>query len=206
VTTAHTIGHGARSADEFLETLLGARIDVVLDVRRFPGSRRHPHFGRAEIERRLAGVAVGYEWWGEELGGRRRASVESRHTALRVAALRAFADHMDSPEFAHALARVHERAARERIALMCAETLWWRCHRRMISDALALAGVEVVHLISPAQRQAHKLHDTVRLDGRGRPTYDAGAATLGAREPSTTQPGASWDETAGSSTSSMRRI
>ncbi|CAN5674354.1 DUF488 domain-containing protein [soil metagenome] len=175
--TVYTVGHGTRTIEELIGILLEAGAEVVVDVRRFPGSRRHPHFARESLERSLPGAGVAYEWWGEELGGRRSPPKEaaSRHASLRVAAFRNFADHMDSPAFERALTRLRDRCAQTSVAIMCAETLWWRCHRRMISDALVVGGAEVVHLVAPGTSQPHKLFEVLRLDEQGRLCYDAGS-------------------------------
>jgi len=128
----------------------------VLDVRRFPGSRRHPQFSRDELARSLADVEIGYRW-DERLGGRRKGVPDSPNVGLRNAAFRAYADHMQTPEFGTALAQLLEDAAREPTAAMCAESLWWRCHRRLIADAAALLhGVEVRHLLPDGRQQAHR--------------------------------------------------
>jgi uncharacterized protein (DUF488 family) len=95
-----------------------------------------------------------------------------------VAAFRSYADHMDTAGFRSALKRLERDAAMDRLAIMCAETLWWRCHRRLIADALALDGLTVVHLIGPGKIQEHKLQESVRRDGEGLPVYDAGKPTL----------------------------
>ncbi len=174
-----TIGHGARTTTALIELLTAADVGTVVDVRRFPGSRRHPHLAREALERDLPRVGIAYEWWGETLGGRRRAGAESRHSAIRNSSFRAYADHMDGREFRDALGRLEERAsAGEVLALMCAETLWWRCHRRMIADALVLDGHEVVHVVGPEQLQHHEPMPEMRADEQGRPVYDAGAAAL----------------------------
>jgi uncharacterized protein (DUF488 family) len=170
----YTVGHGTRTADELLDVLSSASVGRLVDVRRHPGSRRHPQFGRAALERFLQARGVAYEWRGAELGGRRRApEAPSRHTALRNRSFRNFADHMDTDEFRAALERL-ERDARHNppLAILCAETLWWRCHRRMIADALVMHGMEVTHLVDERTSQSHQLHGAVRADAEGRPIYD----------------------------------
>jgi len=165
----YTIGHGTRATDELVAVLRDAAVERLVDVRRFPGSRRNPHLSREALERNLP---VAYEWWGEELGGRRRGAPESRHPAWRNDAFRAYADWMDTPVFHDALDRL---LADERpTTVMCAETLWWRCHRRLIADAATLRGAEVVHLLDVGQPQAHVLHEAVRPDEEGCPVYDRG--------------------------------
>jgi uncharacterized protein (DUF488 family) len=169
----HTIGHGARPIEEFVGLLRSALVEVLGDVRRFPGSRRHPQFSREPLAAALAVAGIRYEWQGEVLGGRRSARAGSRHTALRDAGFVGYADHTDSPEFRHAVADLARRAgAGERIAVMCAETLWWRCHRSFVADALVSRGVEVVHLMTPGQSQQHRYHATLRLGEDGWPVYD----------------------------------
>lgn len=169
-----TIGHGARTLDELVETLRESGVRRLVDVRRFPGSRRHPDFSRASLERTLPAAGPEYEWAGETLGGRRRASRTSRHPAWRVEGFRAYADWMDGDVFRDALAALEEEARTTSVAVMCAETLWWRCHRRLIADALALHGFEVVHLLGPGKSQPHVIHPQLRVDPDGRPVYDRG--------------------------------
>jgi uncharacterized protein (DUF488 family) len=180
VVRIFTVGHGTRSVAELIEVLDSARVGIVADVRRFPGSRRHPQFGRSSLEEVLPIHSIAYEWWGEELGGRRAsAGRPSRHPALVNAGFRNFADHMDTPQFRTALQEFERKAgAGPPVAIMCAETLWWRCHRRMIADALTLDGVEVIHLLDARSRQQHRLHTAVRSDDAGRPVYDVGALAL----------------------------
>ena len=176
VTTVHTVGHGTKTTEELLGVLRSTDIETLIDVRRFPGSRRHPHLGREGLERALPAAGLAYEWWGEELGGRRsgRRDAPSRHPAWRNASFRAYADHMDTPEFRTALERLVLAAGERRIAIMCAETVWWRCHRRLIADALVVRGVEVVHLLSERRSEPHKLHEAARADEEGRVVYDVG--------------------------------
>lgn len=171
-----TIGHGTRTIEELVEILRSAGVSRLIDVRRFPGSRRNPHLAGEQLERSLPDHGIAYEWWGEELGGRRSSTPEtSRHPAWKVAGFRAYADYMDTDEFRTALLRL-EKDARggPPLAIMCAETLWWRCHRRLISDALVADGVEVVHLVDRDERQSHSLAEFARIDERGQPVYDVG--------------------------------
>lgn len=172
-----TVGHGTRSLEEFLELLGGAGVAGVIDVRRFPASRRHPHFTREPLERALLTAGLSYAWEGDALGGRRNRpqGQPTRHPAWRNAAFQAYADYMDTPEFREGLSRLEDAARRDPpVAIMCAETLWWRCHRRLIADALTVDGIEIVHLIGPGATQRHELHGALRVDDRGRPTYDVG--------------------------------
>lgn len=138
----YTVGHGTRPLDELVAVLADAGVQLLVDVRRYPGSRRNPQFSRESLE----GTIHAYEWWGDTLGGRRREVSESHHPDLRNAAFRAYADYMDTPEFRRAFDALLARARARTTAIMCAETPWWRCHRRLIADASVLAGVDVVHL------------------------------------------------------------
>ena len=169
-----TVGHGTRSVAELVAVVVDAAVPLVVDVRRFPGSRRHPHLGRVALERDLPSSGIAYEW-SEALGGRRRRSPGSRHRAWRNDAFAGYADHMETPEFGQAL---EDLLARLPLAVMCAETLLWRCHRRLIADAATLAGVKVVHLLDVGKSQPHRLHPDVRSDELGRPVYDGGQGRL----------------------------
>ncbi|HZN18926.1 MAG TPA: DUF488 domain-containing protein [Micromonosporaceae bacterium] len=167
-----TIGHGARATGAFLEVLREAGATVLVDVRRYPGSRHHPQFNRRALAAALAEAGIGYEWQGEELGGRRSRVPGSRHTALRDEALAGYADHMDTPVFRTAAEALAARVGTDRPAVMCAETLWWHCHRMLVADALTMRGVAVGHLRELGRREPHRLHPTVRQGDDGWPVYD----------------------------------
>ena len=167
--TLYTVGHGTRTTEELLAVLQSAGVVRLADVRRFPGSRRNPHLSREA----LAADVPGYEWWGEELGGRRSRAAATRHPAWRNDAFRAYADYMDSAAFRDALVRL--LSAPEPTAVMCAETLWWNCHRRLIADAAVSQGVDVVHLLDVGKSQPHKVSDGYRVGDDGWPVYDVGA-------------------------------
>ena len=172
-STIYTIGHGTRSLDELIAVLHWGGVQLLVDVRRWPGSRRHPHFARESLEQALPHQGISYEWRGENLGGRRdRSKTATRHPAWHNASFQAYADYMDTNEFRAALGELEQRSPEVAQALMCAETLWWKCHRRLISDALALRGVDVDHLMKVGTREAHKLHPNVRRDSDGWPVYD----------------------------------
>jgi len=172
-----SIGHGARELDEFLDTLREARIALLADVRSFPGSRRHPQFGAKALAVALAAAGLEYVHL-VGLGGRREPREDSPHRALRVAAFRGYADHMATDEFARDYARLTELAGERRTAFMCAETLWWRCHRRMIADRLTVDGWTVTHLLGPNKSAPHALWDAARIDD-GHLVYDEGTLALG---------------------------
>jgi uncharacterized protein (DUF488 family) len=173
MATIYTVGHGAQSIDDFLAILQEANIQVLVDVRRYPGSRRHPQFGREALSRHLIGVRIRYEWWGESLGGRRMSAPGSpdRHAAWKDESFRAYAAHMETPEFRKKLGDLLKLAADHRVAIMCAESLWWRCHRRLIADAAIVSGSEVIHL-QKGKRQLHELTDWARVDQNGVLIYE----------------------------------
>jgi uncharacterized protein (DUF488 family) len=169
----YTIGHGNRPLEEFTSLLAAFGVRCLVDVRAFPGSRRHPHFGRSELEQSLPAAGIEYVWEGAALGGRRRPRPDSPHVAMRNASFRAYADHMESAEFDEGVERVLERAASLRSAIMCAERLPWQCHRYMISDYLVAHGVEVRHLIDRNPPRAHSVRAEARVQEDGRLVYDA---------------------------------
>jgi uncharacterized protein (DUF488 family) len=178
VATIFTVGHGTRTTEELIEVLRDAGGGRLIDVRRFPGSRRHPHFAREALETSMPAAGIVYEWRGEELGGRRsKKRGPSRHPAWRNAGFQAYADYMDTPEFRAGLQRLEaDETSDPSVAIMCAESLWWRCHRRLISDALTLRGHDVIHLMRVGERERHKLHPAVRVDESGFAVYDVGYA------------------------------
>ena len=158
VTVLYTVGHGARSLDEFVAVVRDGGVGRIVDVRRYPGSRRHPHFGRDAMAAELPLRGVHYEWRGDVLGGRRQPAEPTRHPEWRDPGFRGYADYMDTPEFAvalEALLAAADAGGEPPLAVMCAETLWWRCHRRLIAEAAVAAGAEVVHLLGVGQQQAH---------------------------------------------------
>jgi uncharacterized protein (DUF488 family) len=164
-----TIGHSTRTIGEVIALLRENGVGLVVDVRRFPGSRRHPQFGREALAASLAEAGIAYRHE-EALGGRRSSDPSagaSPNTAWRVAAFRAYADYMSTPAFRAALDRLIADAEQTRPAIMCAEAVPWRCHRRLITDALLARGVPVLDIIGPgpaaaAQRSPHAV---VQPDG-----------------------------------------
>lgn len=174
-----TAGHGARPIGAFLAVLVTAGIGTLVDVRRFPGSRRHPQFGREALRESVVRTGLAYSWRGETLGGRRQPHPGSRHTALRNASFAAYADYMDTTAFRAAADELVEAAATDRQAVMCAETVWWHCHRMLIADALVLRGATVEHLMEPGVSRPHRLTAGVRRGPDGWPVYDAQPALPG---------------------------
>jgi uncharacterized protein (DUF488 family) len=173
-----TVGHGTLGQAQLVDLLREAGVQQVVDVRRFPGSRRHPHVAREALQRSLPEAGVGYRWE-ERLGGRRSVPAGSPDLALRNAAFRGYAGHMRSGEFAAAVDDLLAGAARERTAVMCSESVWWRCHRRLVADFVALArGLPVEHLMHDRRLHPHRPTDGVRLAPDGLLVYDAGADSL----------------------------
>lgn len=160
-----TVGHGAASADELGDLLAGTGIEVVVDVRRYPGSRRHPQFNQGELSRWLGERGIGYLWL-EGLGGRRRVSADSENTGLRNHQFQGYADHMASQEFRAAVRDLVELASSSSVAVMCAESLWWRCHRRLLADYLVLVeGASVEHLTHQGALVSHAETPGARREG-----------------------------------------
>ena len=151
-----TIGHGTRPAEELVEMLRTAGVETLVDVRRFPGSRRNPQFNQAALAATLSGAGIAYRH-AQELGGRRANEPgEERFACIRVAAFRSYAARMGTEPWQQALeAALGEPSP----CFMCAETPWWRCHRRLIAELLTARGHEVIHLIRPGESQAHRMYD-----------------------------------------------
>ena len=161
-----TIGHSTRTLAELLALLAEFEATTLVDVRRFPGSRRYPHFGGPALARYLAEAGVGYAHE-PDLGGRRDPSAASVNTAWRVAAFRGYADHMASPEFRAGLERVLALSEAGRPVIMCAEAVPWRCHRQLIADTLVSRGVAVRHILGSGQERAHELNPSARPGPNG---------------------------------------
>ena len=175
----HTLGHSTLALEDFLALLAAHTIDTIADVRRFPASRRHPHFAREPLAASLVARGVAYSWL-PALGGRRDPKPASPHVAWRNASFRAYADHMDSAEFAEGLAALSSLARDRRAAIMCAEAVPWRCHRQLIADILLVRGVEVLH-VTGGHADAHRLTPFARPEGC-RVVYDRGVpGTLASR-------------------------
>ena len=151
-----TIGHSTHPIEEFLAILEAHGVEALLDVRRFPGSRRLPQFQSAALESALAARGIAYRWL-PALGGRRRPDADSPNVAWRNPSFRAYADHVASEEFAEGLFELTMIAGGLRSAVMCAEVLWWRCHRRLISDVLVSLGETVLHVRGEEPAEAHRL-------------------------------------------------
>lgn len=168
-----TLGHGTAGADELARLIREAGIEQVVDVRTVPKSRRHPHFWREEMERWIPALGGSAYVWQPALGGFRPAHRESSNVALRNPSFRGYADYMETDVFASALGELLVGAAGVRTAIVCSETLWWRCHRRLISDAAELLhGVEVRHLMHDGKLRPHVRTAGVRTMPDGTLRYD----------------------------------
>jgi uncharacterized protein (DUF488 family) len=160
--TVHTIGHSTRAIGAIIELLKAHQIGLVLDVRRWPASRRLPHFNRESLQAALRREGVGYLWRGD-LGGFRKPAPDSPNRAWRVGAFRAYADFMLSSEFQTIMHEVEELAATRRIALMCAEAVPWRCHRQLLADAFLARDWTVRHIMDNGCHD-HKLPAFAQLE------------------------------------------
>ena len=159
----YTIGHSTRPWDDFVDLLRENAIACLVDVRRFAGSRRNPQFSPLDMGRELPAAGIEYLPM-PEFGGRRKAEPDSRNGAWRVEAFRGYADYMASDEFALARERLMRQAHEARTSVMCAEAVWWRCHRRLISDDFTARGWTVQHIMAPGKLQQHILNPAAVMD------------------------------------------
>jgi uncharacterized protein (DUF488 family) len=173
-----TFGHGTATAERMTELLRGAGVAALVDVRTAPASRRHPHVARAELERWLPEAGISYRW-DKRLGGFRKASADSPDTAWREDMFRGYAAHMRTEGFRAAVDEVLDQARTGSTAVMCAESLWWRCHRRLLADFVTAArGVPVRHLLHDGRTEEHRLSPGLRRRDDGLLVYDAGQPPL----------------------------
>ena len=178
MTTIRTFGHGTATQAELLDRLLAAGVQLVIDVRIAPGSKRHPHVGKDSLAQWLPAAGVGYRWE-KRLGGFRKLAQDSPDVALRNDSFRAYAGHMRTPEFAAAIDALLLDAEASAAAVMCSESVWWRCHRRLVADFLELSrAVEVGHLMPDGRLVRHVSTDGLRRREDGLLVYDAGASPL----------------------------
>ena len=161
--TVHTIGHSTRTIEEIVALLNAHRIELLIDVRRWPMSRRHPHFNREALAASLEANRVSYNWR-QDLGGFRKADPNSVNTAWRVTTFRAYADFMLTEAFTRIMQELEPIATRQRIALMCAEAVHWRCHRQLLADAFLVRGWDVQHIRDDGCHK-HKLPTFAQAEG-----------------------------------------
>jgi uncharacterized protein (DUF488 family) len=170
-----SFGHGTAERDQLLELLLAARIEALVDVRTAPGSRRNPDVGRKEMERWLPEHGISYRWE-RRLGGWRKPPPSSPDTALRNRSFAGYAAHMRTPEFLDAIGDLLAKAETEATTVLCSESVWWRCHRRMIADfAVLSAHVPVLHLMHDGAVQEHRPTEVARVRSDGLLVYDGAA-------------------------------
>ena len=158
----YTIGHSTRALHELIALLEENGVARLADIRRFPGSRRYPHFSREALAKSLPESGITYEHF-EDLGGRRKPLGDSPNTGLRNEQFRAYADYMATEEFRSAVDRLLD--SDRTTAYMCAEAVPWRCHRNLLSDELVRRGIEVVHILGPHSQQRHEMSKDAKIEG-----------------------------------------
>jgi uncharacterized protein (DUF488 family) len=158
-----TIGHSTRSIDDFISLLEANGITLLADVRSFPGSKRYPQFNKAALAESLKARGIRYKHF-PELGGRRKPNAESRNTAWRNVSFRGYADYMGTEQFQEGAQRlVDVNAEAGPVAIMCAEAVWWRCHRSLISDYLKARGFEVMHILGTSKVEPHPFTSAAQI-------------------------------------------
>jgi uncharacterized protein (DUF488 family) len=157
-----TLGHSNRTLEDFVTLLRSHSIELVVDVRRFPGSRRYPHFNGEQLMAALRSAGISYVH-APDLGGRRTPHVDSRNSAWRNEGFRGYADYMETAEFRAAMGKLTAEARNHRTAVMCAEALWWQCHRSMIADFLKASGWKVLHILASQKTEEHKYTAPARV-------------------------------------------
>jgi uncharacterized protein (DUF488 family) len=173
-----TYGHGTETAERTAEILRAAGVSSLVDIRTAPGSRRNPQFARAALEEWLPAAGIAYRW-DKRLGGFRRPGPDNPDVVWREDMFRGYAEHMRSPDFLTAIDSVLAEAETPQVTVMCSESLWWRCHRRLVADFAAVArGVDVRHLMHDGRVEAHRPTQGVRLRDDGLLVYDAGQDQL----------------------------
>jgi uncharacterized protein (DUF488 family) len=150
----YTIGHSTRNLQEFIDCLKAFQITCLADIRSLPGSRKYPHFNRENLEVSLPGAGIRYVHF-PELGGRRKVKPDSKNSGWRLDAFRGYADYMETPELAMGIKELEKPALKEATCYMCAESLWWRCHRSLVSDYLKLKGWKVIHIMDRSHSMEH---------------------------------------------------
>jgi uncharacterized protein (DUF488 family) len=173
-----TFGHGTATAEQMTELLRGADVAALIDIRTAPGSRRHPHVARAELERWLPEAGISYRWE-KRLGGFRKAGPDSPDTAWREDMFRGYAAHMRTTDFQVAADGVLAQASADPTAVMCSESLWWRCHRCLLADFVSVVrDTQVRHLLHDGRLEEHRLSPGLRLRDDGLLVYDSSQPTL----------------------------
>ena len=158
-----TIGHSTRSLNEFIEMLQSFQIGLVVDIRRFPGSKRYPHYNKDALQASLSENKIEYTHI-EKLGGRRKPVSNSHNNAWRLAAFRGYADYMETNDFHEAVEEMELLASKNKVAYMCSEAVWWSCHRSLISDYLKFRGWLVVHIMGVNRSEEHPYTKPARIE------------------------------------------
>jgi uncharacterized protein (DUF488 family) len=157
-----TVGHSTRSIEDFIAVLAAHQIKLLADVRLLPGSKRYPHFNNDVLAQSLGEQGISYEHF-RELGRRRRPRADSPNTAWRNDAFRGYADYMETPAFEAGIARLLEFAREHHVAIMCAEAVWWRCHRGLVADYLKARGIEVLHIVDAKKAGPHPFTSAAQI-------------------------------------------
>lgn len=157
-----TIGHSTHTLDEFMAMLKSFQIEVVADIRSFPGSRRYPHFNKESLAESLPENGIAYRHF-RNLGGRRKTKTDSHNTGWRLAAFRGYADYMETDNFESAIKELEHLADEKRVAYMCAEAVWWRCHRSLVSDYLKHQNWTVIHIMNVGKGEEHPYTSPARI-------------------------------------------
>jgi uncharacterized protein (DUF488 family) len=166
-----TTGHSTRTIDEFISLLKGNEIELLVDVRAWPSSKRYPQFNKETLAESLTAHGIRYEHF-PELGGKRKSNPDSRNTAWRNVSFRGYADYMQTEQFQKGIERLLDVAAKAGpTAIMCAEAVWWRCHRRIIADYLLARGIEVRHILAPGKIEPATLTPGATVEAEGKVSY-----------------------------------
>lgn len=175
--TIWTIGHSTKSFEDFVEMLHFFKIERVVDVRSFPGSRKFPQYNKENLTETLPKNNIQYTHL-RELGGRRKVKKDSKNTTWRVAAFQGYADYMETNEFKEGIKLLEDIAGKEKVAYMCSEAVWWRCHRSMISDYLKVHGWKVMHIMAVGKKEEHPFTGPAHLENGELSYEDNGSQPL----------------------------
>jgi len=162
MVSVFTVGHSTRGGEEFVQILKAHGVEVLVDVRSFPGSRRYPQFNREQLSQSLAKAGIEYRHE-PRLGGRKAPRADSHNTAWRNPQFRGYADHMETEVFRKGVEELLELARDARVVVMCAEAVWWRCHRSLLADYLKAAGHTVVHILDAKKIEEHPFTPAARI-------------------------------------------
>lgn len=172
----YTIGHSTRSEEEFIAILTSFKIELLADIRTYPGSKRYPHFNKEALQQRLHGQDILYQHF-PELGGRRKPLKDSKNTAWRNDAFRGYADYMETGDFKNGIKNLEELAVQCKVAYMCSEAVWWRCHRSSVSDYLKSKGWQVMHIMNEGKSEEHPYTSPAKIVNE-QLTYSGNQPTL----------------------------